>query len=96
MKHRALVGVICALFGLAGVVVTYLSPRVYTATTTIQIDREAAKVLRTQDLTMEHGHDPQFYTTQYELLKSRALAERVVVGAGARRRRGRSCGRRRR
>ena len=27
---------------------------------------------------MDHGHDPQFYTTQYELLKSRALAERVV------------------
>jgi polysaccharide biosynthesis transport protein len=79
VKHWRLIAIVCALFCFGGAVVTFLSPRVYTATTTIQIDREAAKVVRNQDLTMDHGFDPQFYTTQYELLKSRALAERVAA-----------------
>jgi len=78
VKHWRIVVVVCALFGLGGAIVTFLSPRIYTATTTIQIDREAAKIIRNQDLSTDHGNDPQFYTTQYELLKSRALAERVV------------------
>lgn len=78
LKYRMLVGAICAAFFFSGFVVTFLMPRVYTATTTIQIDREAAKVVRVQDAMVENTNDPQFYTTQYELLKSRALAERVV------------------
>jgi len=78
-KHWAMVAVICGLGVFAGLVATFLMARVYTATTTIQIDREAAKVVRNQDALMDHGGmDPQFYTTQFELLKSRALAERVV------------------
>ncbi len=77
-KHWMLIGVICALFAFGGLAITFLMPRVYTAVTTIQIDREAAKVVRTQDATVERSNDPQFYMTQYELLKSRALAERVV------------------
>ncbi|WP_400770075.1 GumC family protein [Methylosinus sporium] len=78
IKHRILVAAICAGAVLCGFVVTFLMPRVYTATTTIQIDREAAKVVRIQDALVEKTDDPQFYTTQYELLKSHALAERVV------------------
>ncbi|WP_018267148.1 GumC family protein [Methylosinus sp. LW4] len=78
IKHRILVAAICAGAVLCGFVVTFLMPRIYTATTTIQIDREAAKVVRIQDALVEKTDDPQFYTTQYELLKSHALAERVV------------------
>jgi len=78
VKHRVLIGAIIALFGFGGLVVTWFLPRTYTAWTTIQIDREATKVLRNQDSVQEHGNDPQFYTTQYELLRSRALAERAV------------------
>jgi len=78
VKYRTVVAAICVSAILCGFVVTFLMPRVYTASTTIQIDREAAKVVRTQDAMVEKSDDPQFYTTQYELLKSRALAERVV------------------
>ncbi len=78
-KHWILVVVICGLFGFAGLVVTFLMPKVYTASASLQIDREAAKVLRNLEQPTERmGGDLQFYVTQYELLKSRALAERVV------------------
>lgn len=79
LKHRMLAGAICVAFFFGGFIVTFLTPRIYTATTTIQIDRDAAKVIRGQDASIENTNDPQFYTTQYELLKSRALAERVVA-----------------
>ena len=78
LKYRRLAAAICAGFLFGGFVITFLMPRVYTATTSLQIDREAAKVVRSQDSTAENQNDPQFYTTQYELLKSSALAERVV------------------
>ncbi len=78
LKYRTLVAMICAGFFIMGLVITFLMPRTYTAVTTIQIDREAAKVVRGQDAMGENANDPQFYATQYELLKSRVLAERVV------------------
>lgn len=78
VKHWRLAAVIVTTFFLVGVIITFLTPRVYTATTSIQIDREAARVLRSQEVDAENQNDPQFYTTQYELLRSRALAERVV------------------
>ena len=78
LKYRTLVAIICAGFLVMGLVITFLMPRIYTAMSTVQIDREAAKVVRVQDGMGENANDPQFYATQYELLKSRALAERVV------------------
>ena len=78
LKYRMLVAMICAGSLIIGLVITFLMPRTYTAMTTIQIDREAAKVVRGQDAMGENANDPQFYATQYELLKSRVLAERVV------------------
>ncbi|MDE2579462.1 MAG: polysaccharide biosynthesis tyrosine autokinase [Hyphomicrobiales bacterium] len=67
---------------LVGAFITLLMPRIYTATTSLQIDREAAKVLRSQEMSVENPSDPQFYSTQYELLRSRALAERVMNSLG--------------
>jgi capsular exopolysaccharide synthesis family protein len=69
------------LLGLAaGVGVTLTTTPIYQATTTIQIDTEPAKVQATPN---QNGYaayqDPEkYYLTQYELLKSRALAEQVV------------------
>lgn len=61
------------------VVITMGMPKLYRATATIQIDREAARVVE------QRGVEPpanvglqEFYQTQYGLLKSRALAETVV------------------
>lgn len=84
VKHRFLIlgAVVAAL--VLGVIATLLTTPTYTATATIQIDREAARVLDTA------GVDPaesmvqgvEFFETQYGLLRSRTLAERVIDSLG--------------
>ena len=73
-----------ALLLVLGVIVTLLSTPVYRASATIQIDREAAQVVDVEGvLPAENLYSAQeFYQTQYGLLKSRSLAERVVTGLG--------------
>lgn len=73
-----------ALLLVLGVIVTLLSTPVYRAGATIQIDREAAQVVDVEGvLPAENLYSAQeFYQTQYGLLKSRSLAERVVNGLG--------------
>ena len=82
LKHA---GTICAGVAAAlaiGVAVTLLSPPVYTARTTLQIDREAEKVVNTDEQTPLDNFSEEFFQTQYGLLRSRALALRVAEGQG--------------
>lgn len=64
-----------------GVVVTLLSTPIYRASATLQIDREAAQVVDVEGvLPAENMYSAQeFYQTQYGLLKSRSLSQRVVT-----------------
>lgn len=69
--------VACVLLGL---VVTLLMTPKYTATATVEIAREANKVTGFQGVERETtSFDQEFYQTQYGLLKSRALSERVAT-----------------
>jgi capsular exopolysaccharide synthesis family protein len=81
LKHRwlFLAGTMIALC--LGYGVTFLITPIYRASATIQIDKEAPKVvdLHTEDRDAALISDIQFYETEYELLKSRSLAERVVA-----------------
>jgi len=62
---------------------TMLMTPIYRATSVLQIEREAAKVVEFKDASQtEVAGDRDFYQTQYELLKSRSLAERVVEKMG--------------
>lgn len=65
-------------------VATLLSTPIYRASTSLQIDREALKVVDFEgdQRPVESGSGNDFYQTQYELLKSRALATRVVNQLG--------------
>jgi polysaccharide biosynthesis transport protein len=57
---------------------TYLITPVYRATARIQIDRETMNVVGKDNLQQDAGNvGVEFYQTQYELLGSRSLAERV-------------------
>lgn len=78
VKHRFVIGgaVLAAL--IIGVILTLLTTPIYRATATIQIDREATKVVDIEGTEPTRGGDMDFYQTQYALLKSRSLAERVV------------------
>jgi succinoglycan biosynthesis transport protein ExoP len=78
-RHWKLAVVCCAL-GLAGAGIHYaITPKAYQATTTIQIERRNLTPLsNSQNPWLENYWNMEFYPTQYELLQSRGLAERVV------------------
>jgi capsular exopolysaccharide synthesis family protein len=65
---------------LLGMIVTLLMTPKYTAVSTIEVAREASKVTGFQGVEREAStFDQEFYQTQYGLLRSRALSERVAT-----------------
>jgi succinoglycan biosynthesis transport protein ExoP len=78
-RHWKLAAVCCVL-GLTGAGIHYaITPKAYQATTTIQIERRNLTPLGNgQNPWLENYWNMEFYPTQYELLQSRGLAERVV------------------
>lgn len=68
---------------LLGLIVTLLMTPKYTAVTTLEISREADKVTDFQGVAQDASvADQEFYQTQYGLLKSRSLSERVAMRLG--------------
>jgi uncharacterized protein involved in exopolysaccharide biosynthesis len=65
---------------LATVLLLVLRPRTYTAEVTLLIERKPPRVLDTHEASAELfvPDEYDFYKTQYELLKSRALAAQVI------------------
>lgn len=71
-------GAVVVLMAL-GLVLTLLATPQYTATATIEISREGGQVTNFEGVEREASvYDQEFYQTQYGLLRSRALAERVA------------------
>lgn len=65
---------------LVGLVITLLMTPKYTAVSTIEISRESNQVTNFQGVERETSiADQEFYQTQYGLLQSRSLSERVAV-----------------
>lgn len=84
LKHRILI-LGCFLGALAiGAALTLLMTPIYTATATLQIDRESARIVNSEDVTPRENMamGEEFFQTQYGLLRSRSLAERVVESLG--------------
>lgn len=79
-KRRYTILAIVALFVGLGLLIAMLTQRQYTATVTVQVDREAPKIVSTGGLEAENAgtYNNEFYQTQYTLLKSRSLSESVV------------------
>lgn len=64
---------------LIGLLFTLLATPTYTATTRIEINREGARIVNIDDVEPETTSvDMEFYQTQYGILNSRSLAERVA------------------
>lgn len=69
--------VACLLLGL---IVTLLMTPKYTATSIIEISRDSSQVTNFQSIERETSvADQEFYQTQYGLLESRSLSERVAT-----------------
>jgi succinoglycan biosynthesis transport protein ExoP len=74
-KRRALVVTSLGVSLLVALLYNYTTRPIYQATTQILIDRASPRVLPTKDLVDQGIQD---YQTEYELLRGRTLAERVV------------------
>lgn len=84
LKYRLLI-IGCFLCTIViGAALTLLMTPIYTAQATLQIDREAARVLDSEDVAPRENmmQGEEFFQTQYGLLRSRSLAERVVESLG--------------
>src|SRR5689334_4600809 len=87
LKRKWTILAIFAISAVFSVVLTYLASPVYRASTTIQIERFTPQVLNYKDVTPVETYDydsGDFYYTNYELLKSRAVAERAAEDMGLR------------
>ena len=86
LKRKWTILAIFAVFAIFSAVRTYLAPPVYRASTTIQIERFTPRVFDYKEVTPVDIADDNsdYYQTNYELLKSRTLAERAVEEIGLR------------
>ena len=78
-RRYTILAIVAAFVGL-GLLIAMLTQREYTATVTVQVDREAPKIINSGTLEADSGgsYNNEFYQTQYTLLKSRSLSESVV------------------
>jgi capsular exopolysaccharide synthesis family protein len=62
-----------------GILATLLATPLYTATTRLEISREGSRIVNVGEVEPDtKGIDMEFYQTQYGLLQSKSLAERVA------------------
>ncbi|HLY80551.1 MAG TPA: GumC family protein, partial [Caulobacteraceae bacterium] len=78
-KYKWLILAVVAVSLAVGVAITLITPKVYTASTTLEIDRETTNVVGVGDVSPmdKLARDQEFFQTQYGLLKSWSLAARV-------------------
>lgn len=76
-RRWLIVGIVLAIVTLGAVRTLMMTP-IYTASVRLQIDRNALKVVEGSVAPGGDSYDFEFMKTHYELLQSRALAERVA------------------
>lgn len=78
-RRYAIIGAVAASLALALIVTLLMTPR-YTARTTVEIARESSKIVNIEGVQQDASvADQEFYQTQYGLLRSQTLAERVAT-----------------
>ncbi len=80
VRWRYVIGGAVVASLLIGLIATFLMTPKYTAISTIEISRESSQLTNFQGVERETSiADQEFYQTQYGLLRSRVLAERVAT-----------------
>ncbi len=84
LKRRWTILIFTGIVVAAVVTATYLKTPIYRASLTLQIDREDIRVFQNQQMGSVDTSigSPDYYQTQYELLRSRSLALRVINQMG--------------
>lgn len=79
VRQKRMIALIIGITLLLTLLFTLLSKNVYRATATLQIERETAKVVDSDFLSSGDIRDTRdFYQTQFELIRSRTLAAKVI------------------
>jgi capsular exopolysaccharide synthesis family protein len=80
VKRKGTVMTFFLIMVVAVLTATLLMTKIYRASLTLQIDQQEAKVVQIQEVTPNESvaASKDFYQTQYELLKSRSMAQRVI------------------
>jgi len=73
----AIIG-LAVLAGLLASMYAYTLTPIYSATTTLLIERDPARVVPIADMISGSGVNFEYYNTQFELIRSRPIAERMV------------------
>lgn len=85
-RHKGLILLIFMLISLATLLVTLGMTPIYRAGVTLEINTEEQRILNydvdANGQRMSMGDTKDFYQTQYEVLKSRTLTERVITELG--------------
>ena len=81
-KRRWIVLAILAGVLALTLLVTLLATPIYRATAVLEIDEHVQQVVQVDGIAAQPQADAQFQETQYELLRSRSLAERVAKALG--------------
>jgi capsular exopolysaccharide synthesis family protein len=84
LRRRRLIGTMVAIAALLALIGSFVATPIYRASVLVQIDLETDKVVEFEGVTAGMGDPKDFYETQYELLKSRSLARRVIDQLGLR------------
>ena len=80
LRHKIAIAIALTACIALGVIVTLLMTPYYTSTSRIEISRDQDNVTNVEGVVAAEGalQSREFYETQYSLLKSRSLAERVA------------------
>jgi capsular exopolysaccharide synthesis family protein len=79
VKRRRLIAAVLAGVVAIALLQTLMTQPLYRASALMQVEKEGPPIIATQgSMSYYDAWDPEFLSTQYELLRSRALAERVA------------------
>lgn len=81
-KHRWLVIGAFFVVVVTATIGTLSQTPIYEAVTTILIEREPPKILNIQDVKVLDTQDQAYYQTQYEIIKSRPVIQKVIENLG--------------
>lgn len=81
-RHRYSIVALTLLFGVLGALSAALEVPIYRATSTLLIERDAARYVNVQEVYGVSASTYEYFQTQYEILRTRPLAERVVEKVG--------------
>lgn len=78
MQHKWSIAAFSIMVSVVSILVVFSLKPIYQATTTVLIENQQTKILSIEDVYGINTTNKEYFLTQFEILKSRDLAERVI------------------